>query len=54
MPFLLVGAGWLVWAGGDKDDKDTSPADKSQGRNAGGKALTAILGLGVLALGGGV
>ncbi|MCX5643491.1 MAG: hypothetical protein NTZ17_02225 [Phycisphaerae bacterium] len=53
-PFLLTGIGLLWLAGADKNDEDSSPVGSAGSKDAGGRACSALLGVGTLGIGAGV
>jgi hypothetical protein len=53
-PFLLTGVG-LLWLGGaDKNDENSSSADRGGSKDAGGRACSTLLGVGTLGIGAGL
>lgn len=53
-PFLLAGVGLLWLAGLDKNDADSFSADRVASKDTGGRACSALLGLGTLGVGAGL
>jgi hypothetical protein len=53
-PFLLAGVGLLLLAGIDKNDENSYSQDSERSKDVGGRACSALLGLGVLGVGAGV
>lgn len=53
-PFLVAGVGLLALTFSDRDKDDSAVAEESQSKNVGGKAITALAGLGVMGIGAGV
>jgi hypothetical protein len=53
-PFLLAGVGMLWLAGIDKNDENSYAQDSEQSKDLGGRACSALLGLGTIGVGAGV